>query len=444
MRLLLAGIAAFVGGLLLAAPASAVIDYHVGPHQLTGNGDLGNNNISWDCIGGHPRDGASTVYNTLTCSDVQSIVDGGGAGNDTIDLSGVKTADFPNLVQVQIDGQADTDTITGSGYIDTITADVLDTVSAGEGNDVITGGAQVFGGPGNDTITDALQPSGGDGDDLLDTVQHGGDGGPGDDTFQNAGSGPLSGGTGTDRVAFDLPADPQVIYNAQLTVSDSGIDIVTNQGSGRLEWSSIDRLDASMPNNGTQVIDASAFNGSLHADGRGGPDTLIGGPGEDFLTGGAGDDVLTGGAGFDYVDGGSGTDQLGLRDGGVDRGICGDGGDTVTADASDVLTGCETVDLPADTTPPFTVDLSGPAKVKQGKSAVFTFGSSEPGDSFMCKVDKGAFAPCTSPRTVSTKKLKGANHTFSVYAVDAAGNADATPESRDFTVKKKKKKPKKK
>jgi hypothetical protein len=56
---------------------------------------------------------------------------------------------------------------------------------------------------------------------------------------------------------------------------------------------------------------------------------------------------------------------------------------------------------------------------------------------FECSLDGGEFASCTSPFTAKVKKGK---HSFAVRAVDAAGNADATPASFDFTVKVKKKK----
>ena len=53
--------------------------------------------------------------------------------------------------------------------------------------------------------------------------------------------------------------------------------------------------------------------------------------------------------------------------------------------------------------------------------------------SFECKLDKGAFAPCTSPKTY---KVKPGKHTFSVEALSAAGT-DPTPATFSFKVKKK-------
>lgn len=56
--------------------------------------------------------------------------------------------------------------------------------------------------------------------------------------------------------------------------------------------------------------------------------------------------------------------------------------------------------------------------------ARFWFGSNEAGG-FLCRLDKGEFKPCGSPRAY--KRLKAGRHTFKVKAVDAAGNVDPTP-----------------
>ena len=83
---------------------------------------------------------------------------------------------------------------------------------------------------------------------------------------------------------------------------------------------------------------------------------------------------------------------------------------------------------PKDTTPPNTTIGKGPKKVIHAKGpktrVKFTFSSTEVGSTFKCKLDKKAFAACTSPKTY---KVKPGKHTFQVEAVDAAGNIDATP-----------------
>ncbi|MBE2319617.1 hypothetical protein DVA67_026855 [Solirubrobacter sp. CPCC 204708] len=66
-----------------------------------------------------------------------------------------------------------------------------------------------------------------------------------------------------------------------------------------------------------------------------------------------------------------------------------------------------------------------------GNGPTFTFASTEPGATFECAVDGGAWAACASPHTV---RVADGPHTFSVRALDAAGNADATPATKAFDV----------
>jgi hypothetical protein len=74
-------------------------------------------------------------------------------------------------------------------------------------------------------------------------------------------------------------------------------------------------------------------------------------------------------------------------------------------------------------------------KTKKKKVKVkFGFSSDVAGATFRCKLDKGQFAPCTSPRTYNVKVGK---HTFSVEAFGPAGT-DASPATFAFKVKKKK------
>ena len=77
-----------------------------------------------------------------------------------------------------------------------------------------------------------------------------------------------------------------------------------------------------------------------------------------------------------------------------------------------------------DTVPPQTSIASGPPGSSQSASATFTFASSEAASTFTCRLDGAGFVPCASPTTYTG--LGDGDHTFSVQAVDAAGNADAT------------------
>jgi hypothetical protein len=75
-----------------------------------------------------------------------------------------------------------------------------------------------------------------------------------------------------------------------------------------------------------------------------------------------------------------------------------------------------------DTVPPQTTISSVPPAASRSASATFAFGSSETDSTFACRLDGGGLVPCTSPKTYTG--LGDGHHTFSVEAVDRAGNAD--------------------
>jgi hypothetical protein len=88
--------------------------------------------------------------------------------------------------------------------------------------------------------------------------------------------------------------------------------------------------------------------------------------------------------------------------------------------------------LPADTTAPDTAISSGPSGTVTATTATLGFSSSESGSTYHCSLDSGAWAVCTSPKTYSA--LATGPHAFSVKATDAAGNTDASPATRGWTV----------
>ncbi|HKF83313.1 MAG TPA: hypothetical protein VKB23_10185, partial [Solirubrobacterales bacterium] len=92
----------------------------------------------------------------------------------------------------------------------------------------------------------------------------------------------------------------------------------------------------------------------------------------------------------------------------------------------------ETPPPPADTTAPETTIADGPSGSTTATTASFSFSSSESGSAFACKLDSGSWTPCDSPQAYSG--LAAADHDFSVSATDAAGNTDATPATRSWTV----------
>ncbi|HEV8688025.1 MAG TPA: hypothetical protein VGQ84_12175, partial [Gaiellaceae bacterium] len=98
---------------------------------------------------------------------------------------------------------------------------------------------------------------------------------------------------------------------------------------------------------------------------------------------------------------------------------------------ADGMFGDFTVAAP-DTTPPDTSIGSGPTGSVNSTSATFSFSASEAGSTFQCALDAAAFAACTSPKAYTA--LANGQHTFQVRATDAAGNVDASPASRTWTV----------
>lgn len=80
-----------------------------------------------------------------------------------------------------------------------------------------------------------------------------------------------------------------------------------------------------------------------------------------------------------------------------------------------------------DTGNPTATILTAPITVTNATSQTFTFTGSDNGgsiDHFECKLDAGAFSSCADPKTYSS--LTAGAHTFSVYAVDTAGNISPT------------------
>jgi hypothetical protein len=90
-----------------------------------------------------------------------------------------------------------------------------------------------------------------------------------------------------------------------------------------------------------------------------------------------------------------------------------------------------------DTEAPETTITSGPSDPNptNDNTPTFGFSSNEPGSTFECRFDNDVFATCsgTGSHTPATPLTDG-EHTFYVRATDPAGNTDATPSSRSFTV----------
>jgi hypothetical protein len=88
----------------------------------------------------------------------------------------------------------------------------------------------------------------------------------------------------------------------------------------------------------------------------------------------------------------------------------------------------------AETTPPVARITGGPAQggFTRDPTPTFSFSSSEPGSTFVCRFGAQPYAPCSSPFTRGSP-LPNGPATFSVKAIDAPGNESAAV-SRSFTV----------
>jgi hypothetical protein len=111
----------------------------------------------------------------------------------------------------------------------------------------------------------------------------------------------------------------------------------------------------------------------------------------------------------------------------------GDGSHTFAVQATAVTTGPPTTyTWTVDTIAPDTTITSSPPTPSSSASANFAFTSSEAGSTFACSLDAGGITPCVAPTTYSG--LGDGAHTFRVEAVDAAGNADATPATYSWQI----------
>jgi Cys-rich repeat protein len=85
-----------------------------------------------------------------------------------------------------------------------------------------------------------------------------------------------------------------------------------------------------------------------------------------------------------------------------------------------------------DTISPDTAITSRPSNPSNSSSARFEFTCDEEGCTFECKLDDGSWESCTSPKDYAN--LQEGSHTFSVHAIDSAGNVDQSPANYSWTV----------
>lgn len=248
----------------------------------------------------------------------------------------------------------------GEGNFLFVVAPVPKRFEGGDGADFLYGlgsGPMTANGNGGD---DSLR--GGAGDDVLD-------GGDGDDHLGgDEGADRLSGGAGDDFLTGDpfagefgfddgpAPADPPPPPPAAPDVLDGGggddqldggggADKLTG-GSGRdaVAYESAVPLTISLVAQGEDEV-AEVENVSMFGKGAA---TVTGDAKANEVNTGEGNDVVDPGSGFDKVNANAGDDRVNARDGFPDAVACGEGADTVVADADDdVNSDCEAVDRAA-------------------------------------------------------------------------------------------------
>jgi RTX calcium-binding nonapeptide repeat (4 copies) len=152
------------------------------------------------------------------------------------------------------------------------------------------------------------------------------------------------GGGGNDVIS--LSGGPDVGYGGACGPLEP--PTVTKSGWWRTQsalWRHAGDVDAA-PKSGPGVNDNDRLTGGKGDDalfGGPGADRIVGGSGADYLSGGSGHDRLVGGPGRNRIEGGGGSDSISSANGVREMVDCGFGGDSVTADRRDVLTGCERV-----------------------------------------------------------------------------------------------------
>ncbi len=85
-----------------------------------------------------------------------------------------------------------------------------------------------------------------------------------------------------------------------------------------------------------------------------------------------------------------------------------------------------------DTVPPNTSITSSPSSLSNTPNPSFGLSATQPGSTFDCSLDGGAFGSCPNPATYSG--LSDGAHTFQARAVDPAGNPDPSPSSHAWTI----------
>jgi Ca2+-binding RTX toxin-like protein len=350
-----------------------------------------------------------------------SIVLAGLSGEDSLTASG-----FPPTSSIVLLGNDGNDSLLAGGETEDALVDGPDDdeVHAGDRDDAVPnneGTDQLYADAGEDLFVDDAVCEG----DLLD-------GGPERDNANWANFEP--------GISIDMAA------------RQAGL--VGPEGEPQCSSGSLTTLEAIEDTEGTSLGDVMV--------GDAGPNQLLGRPGPDSYFAAAGNDSILANSGKDEPD----PDPV------ID---CGEGFDTAQIDFPEngpdaAPVGCEEVEerapnsfrppgtppnpnppsepptaeisskppprQPRDRRPPGTSVLHRPQRVvfaaASRRQVSFTFRSNESGSTFRCRIDRGPFRPCTSPRRY---RLVPGRHVFRVYAIDPAGNRDRTPAVVSFRIR---------
>jgi Ca2+-binding RTX toxin-like protein len=334
------------------------------------------------------------------------------------------------------------------------------------GNDTIvatgfpaTTGIVAIGGVGGDSLT------GGETEDILVDGTEGGtetlNGLGGDDALtHNSGADQLNGGDGNDLFLSNSVCDDERIAGG------SGRDNASWARFGEGVEANLASGAAGRPGSGeTPACGAEPFDSIVEVEdleGSGSGDIFYGDAGPNQLLGHPGPDVYYAGAGEDSILANSGDADLVIN--------CGPDNDSATIDHPEygdpAPVECEEVyeadpnnfrtrtllpppplaepppppppvkKVPRDRTRPQTRLVGHPRALlfthTNRRWVAFRFASSEAGSRFRCKLDRKPYRGCSSPRIY---RVRVGRHTFRIYAIDAAGNADRTPALFRFRVR---------
>nr|WP_282598128.1 DUF4214 domain-containing protein [Acidovorax sp. JG5] len=285
---------------------------------------------------------------SVTANDVTKFVADGNTSNTstgTVTINAAAAGGWIDMTEATgtagytINGGAGEDSLTGSGFNDTISASDADVINGQDGIDTVRFAASVSSSLSNDDLTEVerieitntaagtydfsvqtevLTIQGGSADDTIDMGSHltsadSIDAGLGNDTLRytdadTAGSdasGELNQVAGVERIELGNTTTAAAITTRDTLVAAGAVLTLVATG---MQSAAALTFDGGAETDGRFMVDAGAGNDVL--TGGAGNDTLQGGAGNDALNGGLGNDTLTGGDGNDIFTVGAGTDTI--------------------------------------------------------------------------------------------------------------------------------------